>query len=115
MDGERQLLRIAKAKDRSSKVITAVKQIKDASGVILQEDGDIRERWASTTDQIPGEVWKCLGEEGIDVLLDLVRKLAQQEKIPEEWRKSILVLLYKGIGDVQDCGNYRGIKLMSHT
>ncbi|KAG8229341.1 hypothetical protein J437_LFUL007149 [Ladona fulva] len=66
-------------------------------------------------DQIAVEVWKCLGEEGIDVVWDMVRRLARQEKIPEEWRKSILVLLYKGKDDVQDCGNYRGIKLMSHT
>ena len=32
-----------------------------------------------------------------------------------EWRKSTLVPLYKNKGDIQDCTNYRGIKLMSHT
>jgi hypothetical protein len=31
------------------------------------------------------------------------------------WRKSTLIPLYKNKGDVQDCANYRGIKLMSHT
>ena len=35
--------------------------------------------------------------------------------MPYEWRKSVLVPLYKGKGDVKECGNYRGIKLMSHT
>ncbi|KAL6579440.1 hypothetical protein OROMI_009656 [Orobanche minor] len=35
--------------------------------------------------------------------------------MPSAWRKSILVPLYKNKGDVQDCSNYRGIKLMSHT
>ena len=35
--------------------------------------------------------------------------------MPNEWRKSTLVLLYKNKGDIQDCTNYRGIKLMSHT
>ena len=33
----------------------------------------------------------------------------------EEWRKSILVPIYKNKGDIQSCTNYRGIKLMSHT
>ena len=34
------------------------------------------------------------------------------EPMPEEWRVSALVPLYKGKGDVQECSNYRGIKLL---
>jgi hypothetical protein len=33
----------------------------------------------------------------------------------EEWRRSILVPIYKNKGDIQSYTNYRGIKLMSHT
>ena len=36
-------------------------------------------------------------------------------KMPEKWRRSILILIYKNKGDIQSCTNYRGIKLMSHT
>ena len=39
----------------------------------------------------------------------------QSNKIPDEWRKSILVPLHKNKSDIQDCSNYRGIKLISHT
>ncbi|KAL4304934.1 hypothetical protein AHAS_Ahas16G0027900 [Arachis hypogaea] len=35
--------------------------------------------------------------------------------MPDELRKSTLVTIYKNKGDIQSCGNYRGIKLMSHT
>ena len=35
--------------------------------------------------------------------------------MPDEWRQSWMVPLFKGKGDVQECKNYRGIKLMSQT
>jgi hypothetical protein len=35
--------------------------------------------------------------------------------MPEEWRRSILVPIFKNKGDVQSCTNYRGIKLINHT
>ena len=35
--------------------------------------------------------------------------------MPNDWRKSRMVPIFKGKGDVLECNNYRGIKLMSHT
>jgi hypothetical protein len=35
--------------------------------------------------------------------------------MPDEWRRSILVPIFKNMGDVQSYTNYRGMKLMSHT
>uniref|UniRef100_A0A1S3ZRK0 Reverse transcriptase domain-containing protein n=1 Tax=Nicotiana tabacum TaxID=4097 RepID=A0A1S3ZRK0_TOBAC len=35
--------------------------------------------------------------------------------MPEEWRWSTMVSLYENKGDIQNCNNYRGIKLLSHT
>ena len=70
---------------------------------------------ATGMDGIPVEVWKCLGEEGIDMLWDLMKGIYEQEKIPTEWRDSVIIPISKEKGDIQDCGNYRGIKLMSHT
>ena len=70
---------------------------------------------ATGVDVIPVEVWKCLGEEGIDMLWDLMKGIYEQEKIPTEWRDRVIIPIYKENGDIQDCGNYRGIKLMSHT
>ncbi len=33
--------------------------------------------------------------------------------MPEDWRKAIIVLLYKGKGNREECNNYRGISLLS--
>jgi hypothetical protein len=35
--------------------------------------------------------------------------------MPDEWRKSILVPIFKNKGDIQSYNNYREVKLMSHT
>ena len=66
-------------------------------------------------DELPVEVWKCMGEMGIEFLTRLFNRLLMGEQMPEEWRRSVLIPIYKNKGDVQCCGNYRGIKLMSHT
>ncbi|KAK3516038.1 hypothetical protein QTP70_002514 [Hemibagrus guttatus] len=66
-------------------------------------------------DDIPVEVWKCLGEAAVEFLTRLFNRVLESEKMPEEWRSSVLVPIFKNKGDVQSCSNYRGIKLMSHT
>ena len=66
-------------------------------------------------DNIPIEVWQCLGEPGIDIVWDLMKKIYEQEKMPSKWRKSAIIPIYKEKGDIQECSNYRGIKLLSHT
>src|SRR4051812_8114764 len=66
-------------------------------------------------DCIPIEVWRGLGDKAIVWLTKLFNLIFWSNKMPEEWRRSILVPIFKNKGDVQSCTNYRGIKLMSHT
>ena len=66
-------------------------------------------------DELPVDVWKCMGKMGIKFLTRLFNRLLVSERMPEEWRRSVLIPIYKNKGDAQCCGNYRGIKLMSHT
>ena len=56
---------------------------------------------------IPVEVRQCLGEEGIEMLWDLMQRIYEQEKIPME-RESVIIPIYKENADIKDCGNYRG-------
>ncbi|KAH1238660.1 LINE-1 retrotransposable element ORF2 protein [Glycine max] len=66
-------------------------------------------------DNIPIEVWKTLGDRGLEWLTKLFNEIMRSKRMPEEWRRSMLVPIYKNKGDIQNCANYRGIKLMSHT
>jgi hypothetical protein len=66
-------------------------------------------------DDILIEVWRCLGDIAIVWLTKLFITIFRSNKIPDEWRRSILVPIFKNKGDIQNYTNYRGIKLMSHT
>jgi hypothetical protein len=61
------------------------------------------------------EVWRCLGDIAIVWLIKQFNIIFRSNKMPDEWRKSILVPIFENKGDIQSCTNYRGIKLMSHT
>ena len=68
-------------------------------------------------DGIPIEVWRCLGDIAIAIvwLTKLFNHIFRSNKMPDEWRRSILVRIYKNKVHIQSCTNYRGIKLMRHT
>jgi len=48
------------------------------------------------------------------VLREIYNRVLDGEGMPEDWKFSVLVPLYKGKGDVRDCGAYRGVKLLEH-
>ena len=55
-----------------------------------------------------------MGKMGIKCLTRLFNRLLVGERMPDEWR-SVLISIYKNKEDEKCCGNYKGIKLMSHT
>ena len=69
---------------------------------------------AAGPNELPAEVWKCMGEMGIKFLTKLFNRLLMGQWMPEEWRRGVLIPIYKNKGDAQCCGNYKRIKLMSH-
>ena len=66
---------------------------------------------ATGPDNLPIQVWKSLGRTGVDFLKEALNKITDEEKIPDIWRKSTLIPIFKNKGDIIYCGNYRGIKL----
>ncbi|KAK3548729.1 hypothetical protein QTP70_018467 [Hemibagrus guttatus] len=161
-EGEKDLYRLARQRDRDGKDVQQVRAIKDRDGRVLTSEESVQRRWkeyfeelmneenerekrvegvnsveqevdkirkdevrkalkrmksgkAVGPDDIPVEVWKCLGEAAVEFLASLFNRVLESERMPEEWRRSVLVPIFKNKGDVQSCSNYRGIKLMSHT
>ncbi|KAK3507793.1 hypothetical protein QTP70_000403 [Hemibagrus guttatus] len=161
-EGEKDLYRLARQRDRDGKDVQQVRVIKDRDGRVLTSEESVQRRWkeyfeelmneenerekkvegvnsveqkvdkirkdevrkalkrmksgkAVGPDDIPVEVWKCLGEAAVEFLASLFNRVLESEGMPEEWRRSVFVPIFKNKGDVQSCSNYRGIKLMSHT
>jgi hypothetical protein len=65
-------------------------------------------------DQIPAEMIKAGGRIIRSEIHKLINSIWNKEELPEQWKESIIVPVYKK-GDKTDCSNYRGISLLSTT
>jgi len=63
------------------------------------------------TDQIPAELIKAGGRTIRSEIHKLITSIWNKEELPEEWKESIIVPIYKK-GDETNCNNYRGISLL---
>ena len=84
---------------------------------ISEEETESALKWmkCGKADEIPAEAWKYMGKFGIKMLCKLFNSIMNTEQMPSAWRQSILIPIFKGKGDIQECKNYRGIKLLSYT
>ncbi|KAI7802925.1 putative RNA-directed DNA polymerase from mobile element jockey-like [Triplophysa rosa] len=69
---------------------------------------------AAGPDGIPAEVLKEGGPDLLKHIHALLYKIWEQEKIPAQLKDVLVVSIFKK-GDKADCGNYRGISLLSTT
>ena len=61
---------------------------------------------------------RCLpGTYGGDSVIEWMHKICQmaweEEKVPGDWTEAVIIPIYKGKGDKNECGSYRGISLLS--
>ncbi|KAK3567837.1 hypothetical protein QTP86_027362, partial [Hemibagrus guttatus] len=127
-EGEKDLYRLARKRDRDGKDVQQVRVIKDRDGRVLTSEESVQRRWKEYFEELMNEEnereKRVEGVNSVEQKVDKIRKdevrkalkrMKKSERMPEEWRRSVLVPIFKNKGDVQSCSNYRGIKLMSHT
>ena len=61
---------------------------------------------------VVSEMIKAAGGFGSRWMTDLITNIVKEGCIPDDWRKSILVPVYKGKRDPLVCGSYKAIKLL---
>ncbi|GFS10824.1 endonuclease-reverse transcriptase HmRTE-e01 [Elysia marginata] len=63
---------------------------------------------------VSADMIKALEESGADIMVDIIGTVWEEKEMPEDWKQSEIVPIYKQKGDPLDCGNYGGIKLLEH-
>ena len=63
-------------------------------------------------DGITSEMLKYGGEALLECLTRVCKVCVSEEKVPNDWVRTIVVPLYQGKGNRNDCKNYRGISLL---
>ena len=55
------------------------------------------------------------GEIGVKVMMELCQRVLDGRGMPDGWKTSVIVPIFKGKGDVMSCGSYRGMKLLEYA
>ena len=55
------------------------------------------------------------GDVGIRVLMELCHGILDEKGMPEDWTTSVSIPIFRGKGDIMNCGMYRGVKLLEHA
>ena len=64
-------------------------------------------------DELPIEAVRIIFEYKAKCIVEASNNIRSTNKMPNDCRNSSMVPICKGTGDVLECNNYRGIKLMN--
>jgi hypothetical protein len=76
--------------------------------------GKLKSYKSPSTDQIPAELIKTGGETFLSEINKLLFSMWNKEDLPQQWKDSIILLIYKK-GVKNDCNNYRRISFLSRA
>ena len=65
--------------------------------------------------EVSVEMIVASGEIGVKVMMELCQRVLDRRGMPNEWKTSVILPVFKGKGDVISCGSYRGVKLQEHA
>jgi len=75
----------------------------------------MKKHTASALSGLVSEMIQATADTGIQWLTDLCGGIASEGCIPEDWKSSVVLPIYKGRADPKECGSYTGIKLLEHA
>ncbi len=104
-------------------VVTSMGTVASRGRVSMQREIDRSEIWKAIAklkcgkvtgmDGITAEMMKYEGDAVVEWMLLMCERKWKKGEVPDDWKKAIIVPLYKGKGSRSECSNYRGISLLS--
>ena len=88
---------------------------KVARNEIVEAIQSMKSGKATGPSEVSVEMIVASGEIGVKVMMELCQGVLDVRAIPDEWKTSVIVPIFKGKGDVMSCGSYRGVKLLEHA
>ena len=85
---------------------------KVACNIITKVMQKMKSGKATGPSEVSVEMIVASGEIGIKVLMELCQRVLDGRGMPDEWKTSVIVAIFKGKGDVMSCGSHRGVKLL---
>ena len=60
------------------------------------------------------EMINASGQVGVEVMTELCQKVLDGAGMPDEWKTSVMLSIFKRKGDLKELCFYRGVKLLEH-
>ena len=75
--------------------------------------GKLKNGKVAGKDEVTREMIKGGGNRVLDWIRRLCNMAFESGVVPEDWRSTVIVPLYKGKGERTECSNYKSISLLS--
>ena len=87
---------------------------KGARNKMMEAMQRVKSGKATGPSEVSMEMIVASGEIGVKVMMELCQHILDGRRMPDEWKTSVIVLIFKGKGDVMSCRSYREVKLLEH-
>ena len=88
---------------------------KVARNEIVEAMQNVKSGKATGPSEVSVEMIVASGEIGVNVVMELYQRTLDGRGMPDEWKTSVIVPIFKGKEDVMSCGSCRGVKLLKHA
>ena len=82
---------------------------------IVEAMPNMKSEKATGTSEVSVEMIVASGEIEVQVMMELCQRVLDDRGMPDEWKTSVMLSIFKGKSDVMSCGSYRGVKLLEHA